>query len=275
MADCFYGATAHVFPDLLADFGCTVTVLRGQIKVFSSERELKDETRKAIDNVVKMARANREIGVIIGPHGEYIIVIDESGNILTDDDISALLCVYYLKYKNEKNINVPVTSSGVIDRIASPYGAVVRRTSTRQRTIQDVADIFLSEKSGRYPYLEREYDPMIVFLRLLEFASLEGKDLHELVGGIPKSNLYQTSVPCTFGEKALIMRALSSKTIGDGTVIEMIEGIRIIREAAWILVLPDAVHPLIHLYAEGASTEQRDLLIEEFVQFIKSRKAGP
>ncbi len=273
IADCFHGTAAHVFPDLLTDFGCTVTVLRGQIKESVNEKELKEETRKAIDNIVVMAKANREIGVIIGPHGEHITIIDEQGNLLTDDDIAALLCMYYLKYRNEKSINVPVTSSIIFEKMASSFGAIVRRTKTDLRSPPGSDDIFQGKPSGRYPYLEKEYDPMITFLRILEFASLEGLPLHELAEKIPGSNLYQTSIPCTMGEKASVMRGLSGISAGGGTTVELIEGIRIIRENAWILILPDSSYPLIHLYAEGISVEHRDAMNEEFISIIKKHQS--
>ena len=44
--------------------------------------------------------------------------------------------------------------------------------------------------------------------------------------------------------------------------IELIDGIRISEDTAWILVLPDASHPMIHLYGEGETTRERDAIIE-------------
>ncbi len=76
-------------------------VLRGQIREFTSEEETKSDTRDAIENITKMSRMNREIGVIVGPHSNHIIVVDETGQILTDEDIIAILCRYHLKHRNE------------------------------------------------------------------------------------------------------------------------------------------------------------------------------
>ncbi len=272
--DCFNGSTSYVFPDLLTAFGCTTTVLRGQIKEFVSEKELKEDTRIAFDNITRMCRANGEVGVIIGPHGESVTIIDEMGNTFSPEDVSAMLCMYYLKHKGEKIINIPVTSSSIIEKIAVEYGATVVRTSTKIRAPQDTEDIFLFRSQGMYPHIEKEYDPMIVFLLILEFATLENMPLYELRKNIPGTNLYSTSIPCTIDEKASIMRYLTSLPIKEGTDLEMIDGVRIIRNDAWILIMPDATQPYIHLYAEGRNNADRDGIIDEFTVMIKKFQKG-
>ena len=272
IVDCFNGAAAHVFPDLLAGFGCSVTVLRGQASEFLSEEDIKTETRNAIENVVNMSISNREIGVLIGPHGEYLTIIDEMGNIFSDDDVSAMLCQYYLKYKDEKIINVPVTSSKVIDQIAIPLGGKVVRTSSKLRAPDEVEDIFLNCDLGRYPYLENDYDPMITFLNILEFATREDKPLYEIKEKLPKSNLTRMSISCKIYDKAAIMRTMTVES--DNCKIELIDGVRIIKEDCWILILPDASLPLIHLYAEGEDIDSRDNIINEYSLKIKRFKQG-
>ncbi len=106
LVDCFNGTASNVFPDLLSSFGCNVTVLRGQIKEYVSEDEIKEETRKTLEFLENMSKANKEIAVMIGPNGQHLTVMDEMGNLLTDEDINALISMYYLKYKNTKKINV-------------------------------------------------------------------------------------------------------------------------------------------------------------------------
>lgn len=270
--DCFYGATARVFPDLLAGFGCVPTVLRGQMKEFLSIEELRSDTRRAIDTIIAMAKANREIGAIIGPHGEYISIIDEEGGLLSSEDVNALLCVYYLKHRREKIINVPVTSSAMIEQIAASYEGRVQRTSTKLRAPQDIEDIFLDNTTGRYPYLEKDYDPMISFLIILQYAAMEGKSIAALRKELPRSNLYRTSLPCTIDEKAALMRSLATLESSGGAKVETMDGVRIIKEGAWILILPDSRQPLLHVYAEGETTAARDAIIDEFTRIIKNNQ---
>lgn len=274
IVDCFNGATSYVFPDLLVSLGCAVSVLRGQIKESLSEEELKIETRKALEGIVDMCRANREIGLIIGPHGEHLTVIDERGNALSSDETGALLALYYMKYRGEKTINIPITAPSVTERIGHAYEASVVRTSTKIRSPQDTTDIYQAGPSGRYPYLEMAYDPMIAALLVLEFVALEDRPLYELRERMPRGNIHSTSLPCSVEEKASVMRMLSSMTLPEGTAIEMIDGVRLIRDNAWVLILPDATLPLIHFYADGDSVEARDAIFDEFILVVKKFKKG-
>jgi mannose-1-phosphate guanylyltransferase/phosphomannomutase len=138
------------------------------------------------------------------------------------------------------------------------------------RIPEDVNDIFQKSDLGRYPYLERDYDPMLTFLTVLEYITLENSSLKEVREKLPKSNLYKISIPCNRNEKAGIMRAITTNI--DKSAIEMIDGIRVNKKDAWILILPDATEPLIHLYAEGDTIESRTSLLDEFTLKIKKYK---
>ena len=41
-----------------------------------------------------------------------------------------------------------------------------------------------------------------------------------------------------------------------------------------VLVLPDASHPLIHLYGEGETARDRDAIIEKYSLLVKSHVSG-
>ena len=271
IADCFNGTASYTFPELLNAFGCETTVLRGQVKEFISEEDIATETRKALGNIVQMARINRKIGVIIGPHATQITIVDEMGNILRDDDIVSILCLYYLRHKDVKKINIPVTTSITLEEMIHELGGEVIRTSSKLRYPEDTTDLFIGGPSGYYPYLELMYDPMITLLRILKFLSLEKTNLYEVKERLPKNNLMNISINCNTEEKASIMRMLSSSI--DHGKMELIDGIRINENDAWVLILPDATQPLIHLYGEGKTIESRDRIINEYTVKIKKYKS--
>ncbi len=270
IVDCFHGTTSHVFPELLNHFGCNATIMRGQMREFRSESDIKTETRNALKNIIYMAEINREIGIIIGPHGSQINIVDELGKILTQDDICAMLSFYYLKYHDGKIINIPATASSELENHILALGGSVQRTGIHLREPENTPDIFLGGDSGYYPYLELNYDPMVSALRVLEYLTREEKKLYEIREDLPKSNLLSTSIHCSGEQKAAIMRMLSSAT--DDNRMEMIDGLKIYQDDAWILMIPDAVQPLIHLYAEGSDMESRDDILNRYSIRIKRFK---
>ena len=270
IVDCFNGTASHVFPEILNSFGCEATILKGQMKEFISYEDTKTEARKAVENIVKMTKINKEIGVIIDPHASQITIVDETGNILTDDDINSILCLHNLKYKKVKNINIPITSSMVLEKLIEDNGGKAIRTSTKLRSPEDITDIFLGGKSGSYPYLEKQFDPMTTFIKIMEYLSLENTELYKVKEQLPKSNMVTTSIHCTTEEKAAIMRMLT--TNADMEKVELIDGIKISDKDAWVLILPDATNPVIHLFGEGPNIEQRDKIIDEHILKIKKFK---
>lgn len=272
IVDCFNGAASHVFPEILNNYGCETTVLRGQIKEFSSDEDLKSEARKSLNNIVQMAKTNKEIGVIIGPHASVITIVDETGNILTENDILVILSLFYLKYGKAKTINIPVTSSMTLEELIMKNGGRAARRSSKLRSIENIHDLFDGSHGDKYPYLEMVFDPMITFIRILEFLSLENRPLSEIKDTIPKNNMISTAQHCSTEEKAAIMRNLTSTL--QQKKIELIDGIRIIEENAWILILPDAINPTIHLFAEGKTADARDRILEEYSMKIKKQTSG-
>jgi mannose-1-phosphate guanylyltransferase / phosphomannomutase len=267
IVDCFNGTAAHVFPEMLSEYGCTTTVLRGQVKEQTSESETKSETRNAIDTILSMARMNQEVGVMVGPHGNAITVVDEHGEILTGDDLLAAMCIYYLKYRKESNISIPVSSSSALERLIKTHGGSVTRTGTSLRSPAEGSDIFMPNQAERFPFLELQYDPLYAFLCILQLLTLENKTLHEIKSGLPKGNITHTSVYCPADEKGSVMRILVSDI--DQSKVELVDGIRINEDEAWLLALPDALNPMIHLYGEGNTVAARDAIIKKYSVKIK------
>ncbi len=267
IVDCFNGTASHVFPEMLSEFGCDSTELRCQLKEQTNESETRSETRNAVEAVVGMARMNHEIGVMVGPHGNSVTVADEWGEILTEDDLLASLCLYYLKHRGETNINVPVSSSRALEQLISTHGGSISRTGTSLRSPTGVADIFMPGRIGRFPYLELQYDPLYVFLCLMQLLALENKTLHEIKSSLPKSNIMHTSIYCPSEKKGAVMRILVSEV--DQARVELIDGVRINEDDAWLLALPDAQNPVVHFYGEGNTLNARDAIIKKYSVKVK------
>ncbi len=198
-------------------------------------------------------------------------VVDEMGNILTIDDISAILCIYYIKHREAKTINLPVTTSMILEDIIKSHGGEVVRTSSKMRAPEYLIDIFDVNQLERYPHLEQISDPMITFLRILKFLSIEDRGLYEIKESLPKSNIQNTFIHCSTDEKAAVMRMLTTDIQKEK--IELIDGIRINEDNGWVLILPDAVQPIIHVYAEGDTVKNRDKLIDKYIVKIKKYKS--
>ena len=265
IVDCFYGATTHIFPSLLAAFSCTATVLRGQIREFNSTEEIRNESRDSINGVKNLAKLNNEIGVIVGPHGEQLTVVDEEGSILQWDDVTTLLGLLFVKYRKVKELCIPVISSSRLETIANEKNVIVKRVA-KTLVFEDEFSIFSKNSKTVYPHNIYEYDPMIAFLLLLELVAREEKKLSDIRRALPDSNMYHIVLPCPVDAKAVVMREIASTADGH---MELIDGVRVVHDDGWILILPDTILPSVHVYCEGITDEARDKIIDDYSIRIK------
>ncbi len=78
IVDCFNGATSYIFPDLFVSLGCSVSVLRGQIKETRARRSSGSRhARRWRGSSTWPARTARSASS--SPHGEHLTIIDERG----------------------------------------------------------------------------------------------------------------------------------------------------------------------------------------------------
>jgi len=72
--------------------------------------------------------------------------------------------------------------------------------------------------------------------------------------------------------KGTVMRILNER-FADRDV-DTLDGIKIFDERGWMQVLPDADEPLLHLYAEGATEEDTEVLEAELRETVESILQG-
>ncbi len=273
MVDCSNGAASYIFPDLLFFCGCRPTTFRGQIQYRDKDIDISREDKKALKQLKNMCGSNHEIGTVISRNGDLIKIIDEEGFELSQDHVIMILSLFFAKYKKVQTINLPVTVSRKIDHIIKKMKSRVNRISTKLRAPESSNEVFTESETGIYPTIIAEYDVMITLLLVLEFVIREENTLAEIRKSLPDSSVIQVEIECNQQDKATIMRELIENPTDDE--VELHDGIRIIRDNSWILILPDGSQPVIHLYAEADSLPERDSIIAEFSRKIKNiRNAG-
>jgi mannose-1-phosphate guanylyltransferase/phosphomannomutase len=63
------------------------------------------------------------------------------------------------------------------------------------------------------------------------------------------------------------MRHVATAARGDRT--EDIEGLKVFHGNDWALVLPDPEDPVTHVWAEGASSDRAESLLERYVAMVR------
>ena len=79
-------------------------------------------------------------------------------------------------------------------------------------------------------------------------------------------------MPCPWALKGLIMRVLNERMAGRD--VDLTDGIKVFSDRGWAQVLPDPDEPLLHVYAEGETTEESEELAAELREVIEEIEQG-
>jgi len=264
--------TGAILPDLLGQVGIETVVLNSSIRNLPPKPEERLAMRKQLADVVKALKA--ELGVQIGRNGEQMTLVDETGEIIRGELLLATVADIILKDKPKRTIVVPVSASSAIERIAARYGCKVVRCKASETeigtTTARLEDVVLGGSANGcfiFPEFQNGYDAMFALGQVLEHLTFQGRTLHEAVADLPLLIHQVDSVHCPWERKGKVMRLLVEKH--QDHPIELIDGVKIqTRPEHWILVLPDAVEPLVHIYADGADFENTRADLNEYTQLV-------
>lgn len=223
---------------------------------------LKELSEKVVEN-----QAN--LGIFISNEGDKAILVDEKGNIFSENLCKALRWFLVSEHFSLNTIVVPVTTSNLIDYIAESHEIKVIRTKTSQKIILDT---YLKsernlEKKNLVSAFITSLDAIELSILLLNFLAQNNKSLSELVYSFPSYSYSTRDIFCPWNMKGLVMRRLIEENSAKS--IDLIEGVKLNYEDGWVLVIPDSDEALCRVYAESYSGEEMERLLKEVVKNIE------
>ena len=191
--------------------------------------------------------------------------------------MTATLAQLFLSAFPGRVIAVPVTSSEVIERIALQHEGRVIRTKANPRALMEVAHqekVLFAGTMGTFifPVLHPGFDGMMGVAKICEALVTLGKTLVQIQQELPEFHHLHDEVKCPWEHKGTVMRR-RVEGHKDRT-IELLDGVKIRHGQDWVLVLPDPVEPLIHVYADARSAIGAERLVEEMGSTIREVAAG-
>jgi mannose-1-phosphate guanylyltransferase/phosphomannomutase len=265
--------TGVILPDLLGQIGIETVVLNASIRNVPPKQEERIAMRKQLADVVRAL--NAEMGVQIGRNGEQMTLVDETGQIIRGELLLAVVADVILRDKPGRVIVVPVNASSVIERIAHRYNCKVVRTKASETEIGSATAKTENAVLGGsangcciFPEFQNGYDAMFAVGQVLEHLTYQGRSLHQAITDLPQLIYQVDSVHCPWERKGRVMRLLVEKH--HDRPMELLDGVKIqTRPEHWILVLPDAVEPLVHIYADGTDLQQTSADLNEYTQLVR------
>lgn len=253
------GAVPLLLPPLLTDLGCEILTHESTDECPLRPRTLREMSEWAGGVAQQVKREKADLGVLVDHNGEYLILVDEKGRIIKDEQFFALISLCALKYSPVNTVAVPVTAPLFFEEVVRELqGNVVRTKANPRALMEKVAEERLFPGDREQTRFQPAFDGLYSLTKILELMAREKVGLSQLIAALPPYYTAQKAVDCSWEDKGRIMRSLFEEN--KEKKIEIIDGLKVYHDQGWALVLPDAEEPVFQVYSEAGSQEEAEAL---------------
>ena len=269
--DYAFGSTSLVMPSLLGKLRADVHAINPFASTVGVVSYEKGAHAARVADLVRASSAG--LGAVIDPDGDHIVLVDDSGHVLSDEEALMALMTLVCEVRDDVRFALPVAVSRAAERIAADGGAEVIWTKLSSAGLMDVAaaekvTLAASQDGGFiFPAFLPAFDATAAFVNVLELLAKAEVKLSEVVAGLPKVHVAHETVVTPFEEKGVLMRKLVER-LKDQDVL-LVDGVKVNRDSEWALMLPDPEEPVTHVWAEGESPARADELVHEHSSMVQ------
>ncbi len=270
--DLSYGAASFVMPNLLSKVGADVLSLNpyAQTPGMISLDKVVSEARVA--EAVRSSGA--DLGAIIDAGGERLTLIDGSGRVLNDDEAIMAFITLSADAGERGRVALPVTASAQTLRLCAELGIEVVPAPLSASGLLEAAasgDVaFASDRRGGYvfPSFLPAFDAAAALVRLMALLGRSTGSLDEVVDAMPAMPILHDEVATPMEQKGLIMRTLMEQLAEEEADLVLVDGIKVVTDDGWVLVVPDPEDPVTHVWAEGHDLPSSSALASRYAERI-------
>jgi len=267
--DYVYAVSGAVLPQMLDNFGADAVVLNASLNKNAMSTSDREGLITQLGHVVEALKAN--FGVQVTANGEQMILVDESGIAIRGEMLTALMVDLILTSNPRGTVVVPVHASSAVEQIARRHDGKVIRTKANPTALMEACQTSPSVVLGGsgdtgfiIPQLHPGFDGMFCIAKLIEMLTIQERSLASVRSELPRVIHKSYTVRCPWTVKGALMRYLVETHPAQN--LELIDGVKICQpyDDSWVLVLPDASEPLVHLYI---NSNDRDWVDDSLRQY--------
>ncbi|HEX6420248.1 MAG TPA: mannose-1-phosphate guanyltransferase [Acidimicrobiales bacterium] len=271
VVDYSYGATSFVMPNILAKLGADVLA----VNPYASTRGVmswdRDEHAASVASLVRASGAS--LGAVIDPDGEHLTLVDDAGNVLSDDQALLAFVSLVARQLGGGAIAVPLSATSHVDGLAAEHGVEILRTKLSNPALMQAAARpgvgFAASTQGGFilPTFLPAFDGAAAMVKMLELLAGQGVTLSSVVARLPAVHIVHESVVTPWEQKGAVMRSLVE--LSKDREVDLVDGVRVHHDGGWALALPDPEEPVTHIWAEGATGGEARRLAQEYARRIR------
>ncbi|WP_031495986.1 phosphoglucosamine mutase [Bryobacter aggregatus] len=241
-------------------------------KTFPREAEPKPETLGELMALV------REHGCDIGfgqdPDGDRLAVCDERAEMIDNDDMLALAVEAALS-RATGDVVVNLTTSSVIDEVASRFGVRVYRTAVGEANVVErmraVKALIGGEGSSGGVIFSGTHlcrDSYMAMALLLDRMAGEGKTLSQMNGALPRFHRYGGKVQFAHGKLGGLMLAMEKAH--PQAQLERMDGLKLNLPEGWIHLRASNTEPILRVAVESKDAARAKQLFDQSMTLLRS-----
>jgi len=269
--DFAYGSAAFVMPNVLAKLGAEILSVNPYASTALATSFDLEVHAKRVAELVRASGAH--LGAVIHPDGEKLTIIDDAGQVLDDDSALFALLNLVCATTEHARVALPVSVGKGAQELCDRFGAEIVWTKLSASHLMEVASgenvTFAASQEGGYifPSFLPAYDSVATLVNLLAMLAATGLRLSKVVSQSPRAHIAHQSVATPWEQKGLVMRSMVERMKDEELVL--IDGVKVVYDDGWALVLPDPEEPLTHVWAEGGTAGEARSRAQDFARRIR------
>ena len=270
--DYAYGSSSIIFPQILGMLGCEVIALNAYLDE-SKITKSAEGFHRSLQQLSEIVRSlGADLGIMLDTGAEKIFVVDDTGELLSDDLALALVALLVMRTQPPGVIGIPITASSAIEEMARDQGFRVIRTKTAPRASTEAATqegvILVGDGLGGFIFSQFQpaLDGMLATLKLLEMLAAQDLRLHQLIRAIPQRFRCREQVTCPWERKGGAMRALIAATADEQ--VELVDGVKVHLGSDWVILYPDQDRPYFHIVAEATTLARAEAHLARYREIL-------
>ena len=279
VCDPLYGAGRHYLADLLRDMGVEVVEIHnGEDPTFAGLHP--EPIQPWVDEgLAKVAELGYDALFINDGDADRIAAGDAQGNYVNAHRIITLLTKHMVDRGETGRVVSTITASAMLDRMCRKLGLELVSTPVGFKWIYGEMEkggvMIGGEESGGIglPNHVKERDGLLMALLLTECMAQSGKDLGTLIddmlADIGRLEFARRGLSITPEQmerfRAETVPSYTADEVAGKRVIDVDrrDGVKLLLEGdAWVMMRPSGTEPLVRVYAEAATTEEVEALLD-------------
>lgn len=270
-----YSSLSAIFPSMLDRMGIESISLNGFNDAKRAPRSDTEVDRHMANLGQIVGTLGYDVGVLFTDEGERLTIVDGGGQRIEGTALLAGMGILVAMTQPGAKIAMSITAPTLLQQLLETRGAHIVRTKTDVRSltstsIEEEVALAGDERGGFiFPQLHPGFDAPFSFGMLIKMMRQTNLTIADLAKEIPAFPLAYEMVKVPWESKGTVMRMISEEKSG-GERVELLDGIKIFEEDSWVLVLPDAVEPVFHVYAESGDEARSRALVSKYIKRIEA-----